>query len=87
MNVVLGGRPPPIADTEENLPRKTRVVLAQLRSGWSNRLNAYWSRIDRAVPNECPACGQGPHDTHLGLPAWLDLAGLSSFFDACPVSS
>ncbi|KAI8126624.1 hypothetical protein CVS40_3402 [Lucilia cuprina] len=64
MNFVLGGRPPPIADTEENLPRKTKVVLAQLRSGWSNRLNAYWSRIDRAVPNECPACGLGPHDTY-----------------------
>ncbi|KNC25181.1 hypothetical protein FF38_08238 [Lucilia cuprina] len=26
------------------------------------RLNAYWSRIDLAVQNECAACGQGPHD-------------------------
>ncbi|KAI8120369.1 hypothetical protein CVS40_8400 [Lucilia cuprina] len=42
----------------------TRVVLAQLRSGWSNWLNAFRSRIDRAVPNECPACGQGAHNTH-----------------------
>ena len=64
LNVFLGGRPPPIADNEKNLPRKTRVVLAQLRSGWSNRLNAYFSRIDHAVPNLCPACGEGPHDTH-----------------------
>ena len=33
MNVVLGGRPPPIAEDEKNLPRSTRVVLALLRSG------------------------------------------------------
>ncbi|KAM7349824.1 uncharacterized protein ACRADG_008603 isoform 1-T6 [Cochliomyia hominivorax] len=63
MNVVLGGRPPSIADNEQNLPRSTRVVLAQLRSGWSNRLNAFWSRIDSAIPNLRPACGQGPHNT------------------------
>ncbi|KAM7356224.1 uncharacterized protein ACRADG_002028 [Cochliomyia hominivorax] len=48
MNVELGGRPPPIADNEQNLPRSTRVVLAQPRSGWSNRLNAFWSHIDSA---------------------------------------
>ncbi|KAI8122732.1 hypothetical protein CVS40_6498 [Lucilia cuprina] len=64
MNVVPEGRTPPIAEIEKNLPRKTRVALAQLRSGWRNRLDAYGSHIDRAVPNICPACGQGPCDTH-----------------------
>ncbi len=62
-DAILGGRQPPIAEEEENLPRKTRVDLAQLRSGWSNRLNSYWSRIDRAVPNSCPTCDQNPYDT------------------------
>ncbi|KAI8119285.1 hypothetical protein CVS40_9192 [Lucilia cuprina] len=38
INVVLGGRPPPLADTEKTC------------RGWSNRLNAYWLRIDRAIP-------------------------------------
>ncbi|XP_046811171.1 uncharacterized protein LOC124420855 [Lucilia cuprina] len=64
MNVVLGGGLPSITDTEGNLRRKARVVLPQLRTEWSKRLNVYWSRIGRAVPNECHACGQGPRDIH-----------------------
>lgn len=60
--VVLGGRPPLIADGGSNMPRKTKVVLAQLRSRCSSRLDAYLSRIDRAIPNSCPACCEGPHD-------------------------
>ncbi|KAI8118949.1 Ubiquitin-conjugating enzyme E2 W [Lucilia cuprina] len=31
-SIILGGRPPPVANKERNLPRRTRVVLAQLRS-------------------------------------------------------
>lgn len=61
-NVILGGRPPPIAEEERSLPRKTRVVLAQLRSGYCSRLNSYWSRINSTIPNTCPACGVSPHD-------------------------
>lgn len=65
MNIVLGGRPPPIADQEERtLPRGTRVILAQLRSGWCSRLNSYWSRIEPTIPNTCPACQRGPHDVN-----------------------
>lgn len=64
VNVVLGGRPPPIAEEERTLPRRTRVVLAQLRSGWCTRLNSYWSRIEPTIPDTCPACQRGPHDVH-----------------------
>ncbi len=63
MNVVLGGRLPPIVDCKSNLPRKSRVVQAQLRSEWCNSLNVYWSRIDRAIPHLCPASGGSPYAT------------------------
>ncbi|XP_073848579.1 uncharacterized protein [Musca autumnalis] len=63
VNAVLGNHPPSIAAEERQLPRQTRVVLAQLRSGRCSRLNSYWARIDAKIPNICPACGLGPHDT------------------------
>ena len=46
VNGVLQVKPPPIADGELELPRETRVTLAQLRSGYCGRLNSYLSRID-----------------------------------------
>ena len=55
--------PATIAAEERQLPRQTRVVLAQLRSGWCSRLNSYWSRIDAVVRDACPACDTGPHNT------------------------
>ena len=55
--------PPAIAANERELPRQTRVVFAQLRSGWCRRLNSYWARINSDVQNICPACGTDPHDT------------------------
>ncbi|XP_037819861.1 uncharacterized protein LOC119609216 [Lucilia sericata] len=61
-SIILGGRPPPVANEERNLPRRTRVVLAQLRSGWCTRLNSYWSRINDTIQDLCPACGIGPHN-------------------------
>ncbi|XP_073835259.1 uncharacterized protein [Musca autumnalis] len=63
VNKVLGVHPPSIAAEERQLPRQTRVVLAQLRSGYCSRLNSYWAEIDRAVQDICPVCGMGPHDT------------------------
>ena len=63
MNAILGVHPPSIAAEERRLPRQTRVVLAQLRSGWCSRLNSYWARIDEDVRNACPACDTGPHNT------------------------
>ncbi|XP_075146473.1 uncharacterized protein LOC142236393 [Haematobia irritans] len=63
VNPVLGVRPPPIAPEERDLPRQTRVVLAQLRSGKCSRLNSYLSVIDSSVADVCPVCNQGPHDT------------------------
>lgn len=54
LNGVLGVKPPHIADEELELPRKTRVTLAQFRSGYCSRLNSYLSRIDPDIPNICP---------------------------------
>ena len=38
---LLNGRPPPIATAEQTLPRKTRTILAQLRTGHSRILGQY----------------------------------------------
>ena len=64
VNGVLRVKPPPIADVELELPRETRVTLAQLRSGYCNRLNSYLSRIDPDILNICPAYNEAPHDTN-----------------------
>ena len=73
------------------LPRKTRCVLAQLRSGYSTFLNSYCSRIDPTIADLCPVCSLGPHDTqHLFMcpkkPApvgveslWLDPVSAAQF--------
>ncbi|XP_073830287.1 uncharacterized protein [Musca autumnalis] len=63
VNAVIGAHPPFIAAEERQLPRQTRVVLAQLRSGYCSRLHFYWAGIDRTVQDICPVCGMGPHDT------------------------
>ncbi|XP_054727439.1 uncharacterized protein LOC129237065 [Anastrepha obliqua] len=63
-NAVIGVQPPPIADEELQLPRESRVILAQLRSGYCSRLNSYLSRIDPDILNICPACEGTPHDTN-----------------------
>lgn len=62
-NKVLLRHPPKICKTEETLPRKTRVRLAQLRSGYSPMLNSYMNKIDPTTPNSCPDCNNSPHDT------------------------
>ena len=63
---LLNGRPPLNATAEQTLPRKTRTVLAQLRTGHSRILGQYMNRIDLIRPtarNHCHNCGQSPHDT------------------------
>ena len=61
---LLNGRPPPIATAKQTLPRKTRAILSQLRTGHSRILGLYMNRIDPAARNHCRSCGQSPHDTH-----------------------
>ena len=61
---LLIGRPPPIATVEETLPRKTRTILAQLRTSHSRILGQYIKRIDPTARNHCHNCGHSPHDTH-----------------------
>ena len=62
-SVVLGGYPPPPVDPSEvRLPRETRTVLSQLRSGYCRRLNDYWAKIRPGTANVCPSCAGSPHD-------------------------
>ena len=60
---LLNGRPPPIATAEQTLPRKTRTILALLRTGHSRIIGQYMNRIDPSARNHCHHCDQSPHDT------------------------
>ena len=61
---LLNGRSPPIATAEQTLPRRTRTILAQLRTGHSRILCQYMNSIDTTARNHCHDCGHSPHDTH-----------------------
>ena len=62
-NRVLGVVPPNINEEEEELPRPARTALAQLRSGFSMRLNSYKHSINLIASDLCPECGVAPHST------------------------
>lgn len=63
-NKVLGSKPPSVNNAEEiTLPRRTRTVLAQLRSGYSSHLQSFLHRINKAPDNLCPNCKLAPHTT------------------------
>ena len=62
-NKVLNELPPPINDAEKELPRRTRCLLSQLRSGYSSMLNSYLSVVDNNIEDKCPNCHQISHTT------------------------
>jgi len=62
-NKVLNQRPPDISQKEESLSRNSRVVLTQLRSGYSRVLNSYLHRINEEIEDKCPDCNTTPHTT------------------------
>ena len=55
-NRVLNQRPPKVNPNEKTLPRKTRVILAQLRSGHCARLRDYQYKIGKVPDDRCPDC-------------------------------
>ena len=59
-NRVLGARPPAVSCKEKRLPRASRSVLAQFRSGFSIHTNHYRHRV-WGVPDACPSCNGTPH--------------------------
>ena len=63
-NRVLHRRPPDVNDREEReLPRHTRCILAQLRSGHSSFLNEYLHRINKSDSDKCPKCLTDVHSS------------------------
>ena len=62
-NKVLNLKPPEISQKEESLSRNSRVVLTQLRSGYSRVLNSYLHRINEEIEDKCPDCNTSPHTT------------------------
>ena len=62
-NKVLGTAPPKINKVEKTMSRRIRSQLSQLRSGYSNILNSFRSKLDAETTNNCPECHATPHDT------------------------
>ena len=62
-NRVLDAPAPDVSYREEELPRKTRRTLAQLRSGESISLNSYKHKIGLADSPLCPCCRSEEHTT------------------------
>ena len=56
--------PPDINEEEKSLPRKLRIDLARLRSGWHPRLENYLHRINKLRTPECRRCHRGTGDVH-----------------------
>ena len=79
-NKVLNSRPPAIKEKEKSLPRTTRSTLSQLRSGYSQYLNSYKSRIDPNISDKCPNCNNSHTTAHLfncpGNPTDLNVTSL-----------
>ena len=63
-NRVIKTKPPEINKNEMNLHRRTRTYLAQLRSGFSRKVNDYMSRLYPEINNNCPSCNSTPHDVN-----------------------
>ena len=56
VNRVMGGPAPAVDGEEEQLPRKTRRTLAQLRPGYCSSLNDYKHRVGQSDTSICPSC-------------------------------
>ena len=60
-NRVIGIPAPAISKEEEQLPRKTKRTLVQLRSGFCSPLNDYKHRVRQSNTQICPCCRQEEH--------------------------
>ena len=63
-NKVLNSPAPEISADEEKLPRKTRRILAKLRSGYSPHLRAYLKGTGVEDSDLCPDCKKEKHRTN-----------------------
>ena len=63
-NPLTANSPTPIDESEQELPRRTKATLAQLRSGWCHITNHYNSRINPEIQDISPNCASSPHDVH-----------------------
>ena len=62
-NRVLNAPAPDVAEEEQELPRKTRRTLAQLRSGECMALNSYLHKVGWSDTPLCPCCRSEEHTT------------------------
>ena len=61
INQVLGGPAPAINPEEKELPRVTRRILAQMRSGYCSSLEDYRCRVGLSPTSVCPCCREEEH--------------------------
>ncbi|KAF2344064.1 hypothetical protein FHG87_025181 [Trinorchestia longiramus] len=87
--------PSPISEKERSLPRSSRTLLSQLRSGHSRVLNSYQARIGATQDSTCPACGAEDQTTSLfscpntpthltPLDLWLFSISTGTFLSSVP---
>jgi hypothetical protein len=95
-NKIINQIAPSISELERTLPRKTRRILSQLRTGKSPFLIQYKNKIDSQnnPSNLCPLCNLVEHNTgHLfncpQIPTnltvsslWIDPVGVSDLLEA-----
>jgi hypothetical protein len=55
-NRVLGRPPPEVDISERLLPHDTRILLAQLRSGFCKHLRSFDRLLNEENPDDCPRC-------------------------------
>ena len=96
VNRVLDAPPPTIDPEEEELPRKTRRTLSQLRSGFCLSLEEYRHRVGLSASRVCPCCRQEDHTVqHIfecpdhptdlqPLDLWLHPIGVAEFLRTLP---
>ena len=61
---IVDGAPPAIASEEKQLPRATRTIFAQFRSGYWKILRNYQAKINPELDDDSyPDCNVSPHDT------------------------
>jgi len=53
----------PLIRRKRKLPRRSRSLLTQLRSGYFSILNSYLTVVDETIEDKCPKCFQISHTT------------------------
>jgi hypothetical protein len=85
-NKMLSVSPPALNPSESTLPRKDRIILSQLRSGYSPLLRDYLNKINRSPTNSCRFCSIASETPLHIFKECLPLTPLRNAHDISPFS-